>query len=222
MKITKYISLFLVVGGIVAGSVTGLWLSGYGKSNSQARLTQPLKNLSSAATGAEPARAEGPENAVVTLEEFADLECPPCANLHSELEKIKAEYGERVRFVFRHFPLDSHRHAAEAARAAEAAGMQGKFWEMQDILFKRQEQWSEAENAEPLFVNYARALALDTDKFRRDTNSEQANNRVAADRKRGESVDIEATPSLFINGTEVSPEAMSPEGIRTAINAALK
>ena len=222
MKIKKYISLFIVIGGIIAGSVTGLWLSGYSKSNLHTVRLQPLKSLSSAAVGAEPAHFEGAENARVTLEEFADFECPPCASLHSEFKKVKKEYGERVRFVFRHYPLSMHKHAAEAAKAAEAAGMQGKFWEMHNILFERQDEWSQAENTRQLFVDYARSLALDTERFRQDMNSEQVNNRVTADQKRGESIDIEGTPSLFINGNEVSSEAMTPEGIRTAINAALR
>jgi protein-disulfide isomerase len=222
VKITKYISLFMVIGGIIAGSVTGLWLSGYGKSLLQSVRSEPLKSLSSAANGAEPARVNGSENAVVTLEEFADFECPPCANLHSESKKLKEEYGDRIRFVFRHYPLSMHKHAADAAKAAEAAGMQGKFWEMHDRLFERQEEWSSSENARQLFVDYARSLALDMERFQRDVNSEQVNNRVAADQKRGDSIDIEGTPSLFINGTEVSSEAMTPEGIRKAVNAALK
>ena len=222
MKITKYISLLIIIGGIIAGSAAGFWLSGYGKSHLQTVRSEPLKKLSSAAVGAEPAHVKGSESATVTLEEFVDFECPPCARLHSEIEKIKEEYGERVRFVFRHYPLESHKHAAKAAAAAEAAGMQGKFWEMHNRLFERQDEWSEAENAEQLFVDYARSLGLDTDRFRHDTNSEPVNNRITADRRRGESVDIDATPSLFINGTEVSPEAMTAEGIRTTINAALK
>ncbi|HEX8399048.1 MAG TPA: thioredoxin domain-containing protein [Pyrinomonadaceae bacterium] len=222
MKITKYISLFMVIGGIIAGSAAGLWLSGYGKSHLTTVRSEPLKSLSSAAAGAEPAHAKGAENAVVTIEEFADFECPPCARLYSEIRKMKEEYGDRVRFVFRHYPLDSHQHAAEAAKAAEAAAMQGKFWEMHNILFERQDEWSSAENTSQLFADYARSLALDTERFRRDVNSEQVNNRVTADRKRGESVEIEGTPSLFINGTEVSSEAMTPEGIRTAIKAALR
>ena len=222
MKITKYISLFMVIGGIIAGSAAGLWLSGYGKSHLTTVRSEPLKSLSSAATGAEPAHAKGDENAVVTLEEFADFECPPCARLHAELKKLKEEYGESARFVFRHYPLESHKHAAEAAKAAEAAGMQGKFWEMHNILFERQDEWSSAENTPQLFVDYARSLALDIERFKQDMNSEQVNNRVTADRKRGESIDIEGTPSLFINGKEVSEESMTPEGIRAAIKAALK
>ena len=222
MKITKYISLFIVIGGIIAGSAAGLLLSGYGKSYLTTVRSEPLKSLSSAATGAEPAHAKGAENAVVTIEEFADFECPPCARLHSEIRKMKEEYGDRVRFVFRHYPLDSHQHAAGAAKAAEAAGMQGKFLEMHNVLFERQDEWSSAQNTPQLFVDYARSLALDTERFQRDMNSEQVNNRVTADRKRGESADIEGTPSLFINGTEVSEEAMTPEGIRATINAALK
>src|SRR4028118_1349296 len=98
MKITKYISLFMVIGGIIAGSAAGLWLSGYGKSPLTTVRSEPLKSLSSAATGAQPAHVKGAENAVVTIEEFADFECPPCARLHSEIRKMKEEYGERVRF----------------------------------------------------------------------------------------------------------------------------
>jgi protein-disulfide isomerase len=220
MKIKNYLTMILIVGGLLAGSAAGLWLSGNKKVFSVSG--EPLRNLSKAAIGAEPPQIKGNGSAEVTLEEFGDFQCPPCARLHAEVKKLEQEYGSRIQIVYRHYPLASHKQAMNAAEAAEAAAQQGKFWEMYDLLFERQEDWSEKSNARELFINYARMLKLDVEKFTRDLDSPQIRERIEADKKRADSIDISGTPSLFINGQEVSPEAMNPQAIRDEINAALK
>src|SRR4051794_18036201 len=86
--------------------------------------------------GAEPTHVRGGERAAVTLEEFGDFQCPPCGILSTTLQKVEKDYGDRIRVIFREFPLTMHAHAMTAASAAEAAGLQGRFWEMHDILFE--------------------------------------------------------------------------------------
>jgi protein-disulfide isomerase len=127
-----------------------------------------------------------------------------------------------LRVVFRNFPLKMHEHAREAALAAEAAGLQGRFWEMHDVLYREQETWSKAPNVRELFEAYAGTIGLDLDKFKKDMDGEQARARVEADHQRGESLGINITPTLFINNQPLDPKDKNPEGIRAEINAALE
>lgn len=180
--------------------------------------TRPIPATPTA--GADPPRAKGKLDASVTLEEFADFQCPPCSQLHPELSKLNSEYGSQVRFVFRHFPLTNiHKYAFDAAKAAEAAGLQGRFWEMHDWLFENQLVWSQAPDARSLFIEQARALELDLDRFVRDLEKEQIRQRIAQDFQRGTSLGIRGTPSVFINGQLI--EDTSPQGLRSALNSAL-
>src|SRR4030095_4756058 len=164
------------------------------------------------------AHVRGNPDAPVTLEEFADFQCPPCSQFAPFAEELLREYDSRLRVVFRNFPLPGHEHAREAALAAEAAGLQGKFWEMHDTLYREQETWSKAPNARELFESYAGTIGLDLDKFKNDMDSEQARARVDADRQRGESLGIQTTPTLFINNQPLETKDKNPEGIRAEIN----
>ena len=102
--------------------------------------------------GADPPHVLGPANAPATLEEFGDFECPPCGLLHPILKTMEQEFGPRLRIIFREFPLvPTHVHALAAARAAEAAGLQGKFWEMHDLIYENQKAWHEAFDVRPIF-----------------------------------------------------------------------
>lgn len=164
----------------------------------------------------------GSNNAPVTLEEYGDYQCPPCGALYPELKKIEAEYGQRLRFVFRHYPLPAvHPHALVAAHAAEAAGLQNRFWEMHDRLYENQSKWSAEVDPRPLFINYARDIGLDVDRFISDMNGQQVEARVTSDRLRGRSVGVTGTPTLFVNGRMMRPEAMTPDGMRTALDSVL-
>ncbi|MFN2456084.1 MAG: DsbA family protein [Pyrinomonadaceae bacterium] len=216
----RYASLIVIVCGLLAGTIAALWLTGRAPFHS-APPAEPLRNLASASAGAQPPHIKGAEAATVTLEEFADLQCPPCQQLHYELKQIENEYNSRLRCTFRHFPLSMHNHAFEAAQAAEAAALQNRFWEMHDLLYERQEQWEQTTNARSHFVEFARALGLDIARFTRDMDAPQVKERIIADQQRGESVNISGTPSLFINNHEVPSQSMTPEGIRVAINKVL-
>jgi protein-disulfide isomerase len=102
----------------------------------------------------------GPNDAPVTLEEFGDFQCPPCAKLSDPINQLQRDYGSRLRVIFHHFPLATHQHAREAAYAAEAADRQGRFWQMHDLLYREQSSLSKAADRQSLFSTYARILWL--------------------------------------------------------------
>ena len=170
--------------------------------------------------GAKPPHYKGAVQATVVLEEFADLQCPPCAAISVLLKKLETDYAGKIRIVFRQFPLAMHKHAVPAAQAAEAAALQGRFWEMSEQLYSKQNEWSKADNIQPLFEQYAQAAGLDMAKYKADlarTDALQA--RIEADKARGTSMDVTATPTLFLNNQRVPQQSMSEPGIRGAIDA---
>ncbi|HKZ79438.1 MAG TPA: thioredoxin domain-containing protein [Pyrinomonadaceae bacterium] len=172
--------------------------------------------------GAQPPHAIGVAGAPVTLEEFGDFECPPCGRLHPELKQIEHEYGQRVRIIFRELPLvPTHAHALAAARNAEAAGLQGKFWEMHDLLYENQKTWHAAFDVRPIFEGYATRIGLDLERFKRDLGSEMVERRIFLDGKRAHSLGVESTPTVFLNGRELSFESLALDKLRGQIDAEL-
>jgi len=169
--------------------------------------------------GAEPLHVRGDPDAPVTLEEFGDFQCPTCATVSGVIGQLEQGYGHRLRVVFRHYPLAMHSHASEAALAAEAAGLQGRFWEMHDLLYKNQAVWSKASEVRPLFTGYARSLGLDVERFVKDSNSDEVKGRVFWEGQQGVLRGVKNTPTLFINGRELGPP-FSPERLRAEIDAA--
>jgi protein-disulfide isomerase len=138
----------------------------------------------------------GDIEASVTLVEYGDFECPYCAMARPVLEGLVADYPETIRLVYRHFPITTtHPHAALAAEAAEAAGAQGKFWEMHDILFTYQDQL-----AFEYLRHYAQAIGLDVRRFDREMMEHVYQAEVRRDFRRGIQDGVNGTPSIFING----------------------
>src|SRR5207237_5519936 len=125
----------------------------------------------------------GPADAPVTLEEFGDFQCPPCGKLSEPINQLQKQYNLRV--IYREFPLPNHAHAKEAAFAAEAAGRQGRFWQMHDLLFREQAVWSQSTDARALFNAYAGMLQLDLDRFKQDMDSGEVHQQVEVDQHRG-------------------------------------
>ena len=185
-------------------------------------LTIPEDKVLPGKGGAESMHIRGNPDAPVTLEEFADFQCPPCGSFAGFAEELLKQYDSRLRIVFRNFPLAPHEHAREAALAAEAAGLQGHFWEMHDVLYREQTAWSKAPNARELFESYAGTIGLNLDQFKKDMDGEKARERVDSDHALGDSLGITLTPTLFINNHPVDPKDKNPEGVRAAINAALE
>jgi protein-disulfide isomerase len=132
----------------------------------------------------------------VTLVEFADFECPYCQRAYPSIREVQKRLGDRLRFVFRELPLDKHPHARTAALAAEAAGVQGRFWEMHDRLF---ESGGRLEPED--IVGYARAIGLDLDRFAGDMGSEELARRVDEDFESAIESEVPGTPAFFIDGS---------------------
>jgi protein-disulfide isomerase len=169
--------------------------------------------------GADPPHALGPANAPVTLEEFGDFQCPPCGLLHPVLKTMEKEFGDKLRVVFREYPLvPSHQHALSAARAAEAAGLQGKFWEMHDLIFENQKGWDKAFDARPIFEGYAQKIGLDMTRYRTDLTSQIVEQRIFQDGKRAHALGVQGTPTVFMNGREVPFLSLEPGKLRVLIS----
>jgi protein-disulfide isomerase len=173
--------------------------------------------------GAEPPHVKGDAKAPVTLEEFGDFECPPCGLLHPILTQLESEFGPaKLRLIFREFPLvPTHVHALAAARAAEAAGLQGKFWEMHDMIYENQKTWHEAFDVRPIFEGYATKIGLDVEQFRRDNTSEIVERRIFLDGKRAHALGVNGTPTVFMNGREIPFESLAPDKLKALINSEL-
>ena len=180
-------------------------------------------NSTITAPGAEPPHTLGPPTASVTIEEFGDFECPPCGQFHPILNTMHHEFGDRLRIIFREYPLvPTHQHALYAASAAEAAALQGKFWEMHHKLYENQKTWHEAFDVRPIFDDYAKQIGLDLERFKRDINSDGVARRITEDGKRGRSLNLKGTPTVFMNGRELPFETIMDAGrLRNAINAEL-
>lgn len=141
----------------------------------------------------------GQAEAAVTVVEFADFQCPYCASQYPSLKSFLESQPE-VRLVFRHYPLPQHHNAVPAALAAQAAKNQGKFWEMADLLFTRQNDWAELASTTEIFEGYAQELGLNLEKFRQDRDGSDTLNQIYADKAAGNQLQVNATPTFFING----------------------
>lgn len=157
----------------------------------------------------------------VTLVEFGDYQCPYCGQYFPTVEEVVAKYGDQIKFQFKNFPLTSiHQNAFAAARAAEAAGLQGKFWEMNAMLYQNQSSWSEQGDATPIFAQFAQQLGLNVDQFKKDSASSKVNDLVNADMAEGTKLKVTGTPAFFINGEKVEV-SNSVESFSKVIDAAI-
>jgi len=189
----------------------------------QASPAQSANPVVTGVPGADPPHVLGPANAPVKLEEFGDFECPPCGIFHPILEQMRTEFGDKLQITFREFPLvPTHQHALPAASAAEAAGLQGKFWEMHDLIYEHQNDWKKEFDVRPIFEGYAKQIGLDVERFKRDVGSDAVALRIMQDGKRGHSLGVKGTPTVFMNGREVSFENLPAEKLRVVIQSELR
>ena len=186
------------------------------------RLNISADQTTSARDPAKSVHIRGNPEASVTLEEFGDFECPSCANLATFLDQLIKEYHPRVRLIFRNFPLPMHQFARDAALAAEAAGLQGRYWEMHDMLFREQAVWSSATDPGLLFDTYAETLGLDLNQFRKDVKSDKVRERFESDQARARSLGVTTAPTLFVDKREMGPNDRTPEGVRRLVDEAVK
>ncbi len=166
----------------------------------------------------------GIKGAKVTVVEFGDYQCPACGFAETILTEVRAYYAKNpdVNFVFRHFPLTSiHDNALITAEAAEAASAQGKFWEMHALLYENQNAWAEISNPIDLLVSYAKEIGIDTTKFKKEVENKKYQNNILADQSDGNTLNIDRTPTFFING-EMQPQIPTFSEFKSKIDALLK
>lgn len=218
----------LIITIVLAGVVGGSWWlytqsKPDGNANTNAKATARPTVNPNAPAGANPPNMLGSPTASVTVEEFADFQCGSCAASHPVLKEIQSTYGSKIRFVFREFPLSVHDKAYDAAVAAEAAGMQGKFWAMQDQLFSNQATWaSPSANAKQLWSDYAQKIGLDVQQWQNDMSGLSAKSRVDQDLQRGKALGVGVTPSIYVNGQLVPSPETTVAGMRRIIDGELQ
>jgi protein-disulfide isomerase len=144
---------------------------------------------------------KGPDDAPVTIVEFADFECPHCREAVGQIDAALAAHPDKVRLVYKAYTLPFHVHGEPAARAAMAAGVQGKFWEMEHLLFERQQHLEDAD-----LLRYAQMLKLDLARWKADLESTSVKDRVVKDRSLGEELKLKGTPTIYVNGRELDVE----------------
>lgn len=162
-----------------------------------------------------------PELPTLKIEKYSDYQCPACKYYASFVEQAKVDFGDRIEIVYKHFPLRMHQYAELAARAAEAAKAQGKFDEMHEMIFAGQEQWSKG-NAEVRFIGYANSIDLDMDQFKKDLNSARINRIVLSDKRQGNALGVNSTPTFFMDGKKIASLPQTYEGFKALINSHMK
>lgn len=206
---------WLILGGIVVLMIGLFTLSGGKPDTGNSDFSGNARQVQSTD------HIEGNADNPVVLMEYGDFQCPGCGALFPVLEQIKQEFGQQLTFVFRHFPLTNiHPNAMAAHRAAEAAGQQDMFWQMHDLLFSRQQQWSTVSDAPSVFESYAQELELNMDQYAQDVASQAVFDAISRDQDSGNQLDISSTPSLLLNGERITTPG-SAEELRQLIQAAV-
>lgn len=202
---------FLAVIIVVILAFVGVFIVSNNKSNTG----------SSKSAGTPTNHVEGQGKSGVTLVEYGDYQCPYCEEYYPIAKQVAAEFSNQITFQFRNFPLVSiHQNAFAGARAAEAAALQGKFWQMHDALYDYQSQWSTASNPTLYFNQYAQLLGLNVAQFEKDYSSTQVNNSINADMSAGNKLNIQGTPTFFLDGKEIQVAA-TVSAFNQQINAAI-
>lgn len=145
------------------------------------------------------------ESAKITLVEYSDFQCPACGAYYPIVKQLVADFGTDVMFVYRHLPIRHiHPNAETAARSAEAAGLQGKFWEMHDMVFENQDYWSNVRNPKKIFADYANVLGLNVEQFESDMELEKIVDKIENDRVDGTGAGVNSTPTFFLDGKKIT------------------
>jgi len=171
----------------------------------------------------ETSHMTGKKDAKVTIVEFGDFQCPACGVAHPEVKAALEQFKDNpeVNFVFRNFPLDTiHPNAHISAEAAEAAGAQGKYWEMHDMLYEKQAEWSASTSALDIFVGYAKEIGLNVDQFKLAVEQRLYSDVINTDYKDGEAAQVNSTPTFFVNGTKQN-KVLQRDELKALIEAEL-
>lgn len=146
----------------------------------------------------------GNPSAKAVLVEYGDYQCPACYQYEALVQNLLKDESGKVAVVFRNFPLPQHPNALPSAYAAEAAGLQGKFWEMHDLIYQHQNDWAPSSNAADIFNQYAQTLGLNMTQFQKDTGSSQVKDRVSHDTSTGNATGVNSTPTFLLNGKSIT------------------
>ena len=183
---------------LVAGLMGVIWFSGDKDTAGQ---------TSASSGGTIVKHVTGNKDASVALVEYSDFQCPACAAYYPIVEQVVEKYGSKISFEYRHYPLTAiHNNAFAAARASEAAGKQGKFWEMYRLLFANQEAWARSSTSQRIFEGYARQLGLDINRYKTDFASSKTNGAINASIREFNSHGwSKSTPTFVLNGKKIQP-----------------
>src|SRR3989344_2772616 len=195
----KTIIIWVIVIVGVAGLMVGLAYLG-------TRQTAPVEALLAIPVG--PADIQrGDVNAKATLVEYGDFQCPACAQYFPIVERIVGEYGDKLHFAYRHYPIRTkHANAQPASQASQAAAAQGKFWEYYRLLYEKQNDWEQLSNPADLFNKFAADLQLDMQKFATDQKSDATIKKIQDDLESGEDSGVQGTPTFYLNGKRIDPQ----------------
>ncbi len=164
----------------------------------------------------------GKMDSPVTLVEFVDFQCEACYAYYPSVKQLKAEYGDRVKFQVRNFPITSgHQFAFQAARAAEAAARQNKFWEMHDKIFEGQKTWEQTQDPGSIFEGYAQSIGLDMEKFKTDRNSSEVAAVINKDLADTKEIGASGTPTFVLNGKKIDNPGQDYEALKKILDDAL-
>ena len=211
---SKEAKIMIAVLVLIVGGMIGLFVFGGGNTANVTKVdTTKLVRSDSHTIG----------SGSTTLVEFGDLQCPACGNAEPWVAQARTDFAGKVTFVFRNFPLTNlHPNAMAAAEAAEAAGAQGKYWQMHDKLYATQSEWSNLSDPTAKFVSYATTVGVpDMTKFQSDLAAKAFADRIAADVADGNALGINATPTFFVNGVQQASIA-SYTDLKDALNSAIK
>jgi protein-disulfide isomerase len=190
-KIALWIPVFLIV-GVIGYGLYSTFKSGGETSQVLSSQVESIDHL------------KGNPEAKIIIVEYSDFQCPACAFYYGIVRKLMEEKGDEMAFVYRHFPLAQiHKNSERAAFAAEAAGRQGKFWEMHNALFDNQSSWENSGEVEQDFLKYAQEIGLNIDQFEADLKSQDVKDKVDRDYRSGLTSRVNATPTFFVNGTKI-------------------
>jgi protein-disulfide isomerase len=196
----KRFTLWFIVGVVLIGSFLALMFMNKGPEVTPGKLSKPASA---------DEWIKGDKDAKVTLVEYSDFQCPACRAWEPRIESLMNEFGNHVRLVYRNFPLKTiHQNAQISAQAAEAAGMQGKYWEMHSLLFEKQSIWSPQTSVvvKETFASYAADLGLNVEQFKKDLVSDKAKSLVDEDSDSGKASGVDSTPTFFLNDLEIKPQ----------------
>jgi len=219
---------WIIFGVVVVGLLGGLV--------AYSRLSNPSANVSSIDANSIAAASDqngqiadhviGNTDSKVILIEYGDFQCPSCGGAHPQIKEVTEEYKDEVLFIFRNFPLTTiHPNARAAAATVEAAGLQGKYWEMHDVVFENQGEWESLNGTERTdkFASYAVELGLNKDTFLKDIASTNVNQKISFDQAIGKKINVDSTPSFYLNGKALDNAVSSSivQGSTTELKALL-